>query len=121
MATDAIQGEKSRLALFLIIVQTLILVPMLALAAQLAVGLFNWRARHDNPVFQVLGIVARPAARAVRRLTPATLLDRHVPWLTFVVLLLAYLLTGWAHRSVCQVDLLQRSCERWLTAQTAVR
>jgi uncharacterized protein YggT (Ycf19 family) len=107
------------LALLLIIVQTLILVPMLALLAQFAVGLFNWHARHDNPVFQMLGIIARPALRAVRRLSPTVLSDRHVPWLTFWVLAVAYLFVGWAHRSICQADLMQRSCERWATALTA--
>jgi hypothetical protein len=105
------------LAPLLVIVQTLILVPCLALVGQFLVGAFDWHARCANPVYQMLGIVARPAVKAVRFVTPRLIPDLRIPAVAFAVLLAAYLLVGLAHRNVCLDDLKQTGCERWLAAR----
>jgi hypothetical protein len=109
------------LAPLLVIVQTLILVPCLALVGQLLVGAFNWRARCANPVYEVLGIVARPAVKAVRFVAPKAIPDQRIPAVAFAVLLATYLLVGFAHRNVCLDDLKQTGCERWAVARGAER
>lgn len=53
------------MALLLVIVHTLILVAGLSLLAQGIVGIFNWRRRNDNFVYQLFSIVARPVVSAV--------------------------------------------------------
>jgi len=47
-------------ALLLIIVHTLILVAGLSLLGQGIVGVFNWRRRHENFVYQLFSIITRP-------------------------------------------------------------
>jgi uncharacterized protein YggT (Ycf19 family) len=48
-------------------------------AAQLIVGIFNWPARHNNPVYRFLGFLTSPVTKVVRAITPAQIADRHVP------------------------------------------
>ncbi len=47
--------------------------------AQLIVGIFNWPARHNNPIYRLLGFLASPVTKAVRFITPEKIADRHVP------------------------------------------
>jgi uncharacterized protein YggT (Ycf19 family) len=100
------------MALFLVILQTVILIAALALFAQLIVGAFNWNRRHQNPVYQLLGIVARPFVWLVRRITPRFVLDQHIPVATFLLLGFAYLAVTLVLRDVCLSDLTQAGCER---------
>lgn len=105
------------MALLLIIVHTLILVAGLSLLAQGIVGIFNWRRRNDNFVYQLFSIVARPVVSAVRLVTPRVILDEHVPLVAFLLLLLAYFGVGLWHREVCLQDLTQAGCAKWAAAR----
>ncbi|MCX8003453.1 MAG: hypothetical protein N2688_00605 [Burkholderiaceae bacterium] len=104
------------MALILLILQTLILIAGLALVGQFVVGVFNWKRRQDNFVYQLFGIVSRPATRLVRLITPRVVMDEHIPLATFLLLLVGYFAVGLWHRDVCLDDLTQRGCERWLQA-----
>jgi hypothetical protein len=104
-------------AQFLLILQTLILVAGLALLGQGVVGAFNWKRRHENIVYQLLGLVAKPAVWLVRRLTPRIVVDQHIPLATFMLLFFAYLAVGFWQRDVCLKDLTQSGCERWVAAR----
>lgn len=104
------------MALSLLILQTLILVAGLALVGQFVVGIFNWKRRHENFIYQLLAIVSRPATRLVRLITPRIVLDQHIPLATFLLLLVGYFAVGLWHRDVCLADLAQRGCERWVQA-----
>jgi uncharacterized protein YggT (Ycf19 family) len=63
--------------------------------AQLIVGIFNWPARHNNPVYRFLGFLTSPVTKVVRMITPAKIEDRHVPvvavfllfWLSVAIIL----------------------------------
>jgi uncharacterized protein YggT (Ycf19 family) len=105
------------MALLLLIAQTVLFVAAMALVGQLLIGLFNWRRRHENVVYQLFGVVARPVVRAVRVVTPRLVLDQHVPVVAFLLCMIAYLATGFAHRDVCLSDLSQRGCEKWVQAR----
>jgi uncharacterized protein YggT (Ycf19 family) len=47
--------------------------------SQLIVGVFNWPARHNNPIYRFLGFLTSPVTKAVRAITPAKIADQHVP------------------------------------------
>jgi uncharacterized protein YggT (Ycf19 family) len=105
------------MALLLVILQTLILVAGLSLLAQGIVGVFNWRRRQENFVFQLFAVVTRPAVSFVRRITPRVILDEHVPLVAFLLLFFAYFAVGFWHRDVCLADLTQAGCGKWAAAR----
>jgi uncharacterized protein YggT (Ycf19 family) len=105
-------------ALLLLILQTVIFIAGLALLAQFIVGLFAWGRRGDNVVYQLLGIVTRPAVRLVRAATPRVIVDQHVPAVAFLLCLVGYFALGLGHRDVCLDDLRQPGCTKWLQART---
>lgn len=115
------------MALTLIILRTLLLVALLALVGQLAVGMFNWRRRHENVIYQFLAVVARPVVRLARLLTPRLVLDQHVPLVAFLLCLAGYFALGLWHRDVCLGEIEQhqlkpekvdRSCAKWVQARS---
>ena len=108
------------MALLLVIVHTLILVAGLSLLGQGIVGIFNWRRRHENFVYQVFAIVSRPVVAVVRRITPRVILDEHVPLVAFLLLLMGYFGVGLWHRDVCLADLTQTGCSKWAAARAGV-
>ena len=105
------------MALLLVIVHTLILVAGLSLLGQGIVGVFNWRRRHENFVYQLFSIVSRPAVSFVRLITPRVILDEHVPLVAFLLLLFGYFGIGLWHREVCLQDLTQAGCAKWAAAR----
>jgi uncharacterized protein YggT (Ycf19 family) len=104
-------------ALALVILQTLILVAGLALLGQLMVGLFAWGRRSQNLVYQLLGIIASPAVKLARKVSPRVVLDEHVPAVAFLLLLIGYFVVGFFHRDLCLSDLTQTGCARWAAAR----
>jgi hypothetical protein len=104
-------------ALFLVIVQTLLLVAGLSLLGQMIVGLFNWGRRRENIVYQLLGIVASPAVKLARLVSPRVVMDEHVPAVAFLLLVVGYFVVGFFHRDVCLADLTQAGCTRWAAAR----
>jgi len=103
-------------ALLLVIVHTLMLIAALALLGQGVVGIFNWRGRHENFVYQLFSIVTRPVVAMVRLITPRVVVDEHVPLVAFLLLLFGYFGIGLWHRDVCMRDLNQAGCVRWAAA-----
>lgn len=101
----------------LVIVHTLILVAGLSLLGQGIVGIFNWRRRHENFVYQLFAIVSRPVVSVVRAVTPKVVLDEHVPLVAFLLLLFGYFGIGLWHRDVCLEDLTQAGCAKWAAAR----
>lgn len=106
------------MALALVIVQTLILVAGLALLGQGLVGIFNWRGRRENFVYQLFAIITRPVVSAVRAVTPRVIVNEHVPLVAFLLLVFGYFGTGLWHRDVCLQDVNQAGCARWAAARS---
>lgn len=104
------------MAFALLIVQTLVLINGLALIAQLLVGAFNWPARQQNPIYRLLQLIASPAVKLVRLITPRIVLDRHIPLAAFLLLLFIYFWLGFQVREVCRQDLRQAGCQKWAEA-----
>lgn len=116
-ATCRAEGKHDNVALLLVIVHTLILVAGLSLLGQGIVGVFNWRRRHENFVYQLFSIVSRPVVSVVRLITPRVILDEHVPLVAFLLLLFGYFGIGLWHREVCLQDLTQAGCAKWAAAR----
>lgn len=58
--------------------------------AQFVVGIFNWPARENNPIYRLFRFLTSPVTRAVRVITPAAIDDRFVPLVAFLLLFWAY-------------------------------
>ena len=65
-------------------------IALLALLGQWVIGLLTGQARERNPFYRVLQLIARPWVKAARWITPAFVLDRHLPLVAFAVLLLIW-------------------------------
>lgn len=104
------------MAFALLVAQTLVLVAGLALLGQLVVGVFSWGRRHNNFFYQLFELIARPAVKLVRLVTPKVVLDRHIPIGAFMLLLFAYFWLGFEHRESCKAQVDQRGCEKWAAA-----
>jgi uncharacterized protein YggT (Ycf19 family) len=113
----AARRGRDKVALVLVIVHTLIMVAGLSLLGQGLVGIFNWRRRQDNFVYQLFSIITRPIVSAVRVITPRLILDEHVPLVAFFLLLFGYFGIGLWHRDVCLGDLNQTGCAKWAAAR----
>ncbi|MBX3641489.1 MAG: hypothetical protein KF720_00285 [Rubrivivax sp.] len=83
------------------IAQLVLYIALLSLLGQAALYLLAGARRDGNFFYQLLQIVGRPFTRLVRRLTPRQVADRHVPVLTFLLLLLAYAVVTVERISLC--------------------
>jgi len=110
-------GGYEKVALLLVILHTLIMVAGLSLLGQGIVGVFNWRRRHENFVYQLFSIITKPVVSFVRLITPRVILDQHVPLVAFMMLLFGYFGVGLWHRDVCLQDLSQAGCAKWAAAR----
>ena len=100
----------------LLVAQTLVMVAGLALLGQGVVGIFNWPRRRQNLVYRLFEIIASPAVKLIRLVSPKVILDRHIPIAAFLLLLFAYFWLGFEHRAACRNDTAQVGCEKWATA-----
>jgi uncharacterized protein YggT (Ycf19 family) len=120
-AVGSARWGQSEVAMLLVVLHTLILVAGLSLLGQGIVGIFNWRRRHDNFVYQLFAIITRPVVMAVRAVTPRVVLDEHVPLVAFLLLLIGYFAVGLWHRDVCLDDLTQAGCAKWAAARAGAQ
>jgi hypothetical protein len=65
---------------------------LLTLIGQAALWLLAGSRRHDNLIYGAFNIVGSRVFRLFRRITPAIVLDRHIPWIAAFWLLLIELL-----------------------------
>ncbi len=62
----------------------------MALLGQWVVGLLAGAKRDRNIFYQLLAIIGRPFVRAARWVTPKFVLERHLPLVAFLVLLMVW-------------------------------
>ena len=74
----------------LIVLKGLVEVAALLLLARGAVRLLSFGRHRANPVYQLLLVATAPLTRVTRRLTPAIVDDRHVAFVTFLLLFWAW-------------------------------
>ncbi len=76
----------------------------LCLIGQGVLALLAGRSRGTNPIYRLFALLTRPAIRLLRRLTPALIVDRHLPAVTFFVLLWLWLALALARRWLCAAN-----------------
>lgn len=88
--------------IFLIsVVRTLVEVAGWALLGQGLLALLAGARRHDNLFYQIFEIVTRPVLRLVRLITPRVILDAHIPFVAFFLLLWLWLGLAWLKHQIC--------------------
>lgn len=76
-------------------------IALLALAGQWAVGLLAGAAKGSNPFYRVLQLVGLPWVKAARWISPRVVMDRHLPLVAFLVLLLVWAVAAIAKIRIC--------------------
>lgn len=76
----------------------------LALLGQGVLAVLAGKYREQNLFYRMLRLIASPAVRAVRFITPRFILDAHVPMLTFFLLLWLWIALALAKRHLCTVQ-----------------
>ena len=86
---------------FLNLLQLILYIPLLALAGQGALYVLAGPKRDANFFYQLLQLLSKPFTAAMRRLTPAKVADRHVPIVTFFLLLVVYFVVTFERIDLC--------------------
>ena len=72
------------------LIQLLLYIPLLALLGQGVLYALAGAKRGGNLFYQLLQLISRPFTAVVRKITPHKVADRHVPVVTFFLLLVVY-------------------------------
>jgi cytochrome b561 len=86
---------------FLNIAQLVLYVALLALAGQAILYVLAGPRRDQNFFYQLLQIVSKPFTLLVRKITPRQVDDRHVPLVTFFLLLVVYAVVTFEKIALC--------------------
>lgn len=84
--------------LLISILRAIIEVAMLTLLGQGILAFLAGSRRQSNPIYQLFGLITRPAIRAVRFITPGVILDKHIPFVTFFLLFWLWIALAYAKR-----------------------
>jgi uncharacterized membrane protein len=95
---------------FLNIAQLVLYIALLALVGQAVLYMLAGANRERNIFYQLLQIVSKPFTLLVRKLTPKQVADRHVPLVTFFLLLIAYAVVTFEKIALC-VDAGMEGCK----------
>lgn len=86
---------------FLNLLQLILYIALLALLGQGLLYVLAGAKRETNFFYQLIRIVSKPFTAVVRRLTPAKVADRHVPIVTFGLLLILYFVVTFEKINYC--------------------
>jgi hypothetical protein len=86
---------------FLNLAQLVLYIALLALLGQGVLFLLAGAKRQSNFFYQLLQVLSKPFTLPVRKLTPAQVADRHVPVITFLLLVLAYIVVTFEKINLC--------------------
>ena len=73
----------------------------MALIGQGLLAILAGAKRDDNFVYRLFQVVTAPVVKMVRFLTPRFVIDRHIPFLTFLLLLWLWLALAFLKRYLC--------------------
>lgn len=91
----------SRMLLLLSVLKLIFEIALLCLLGQGLLYLLAGQRRERNFFFQLFQILTRPFTAIVRRITPARVADRHVPFVAFFVLLIAWAVVTFEKIRLC--------------------
>jgi cytochrome b561 len=83
------------------IAQLVLYIALLALLGQGALYVLAGPKRENNFFYQLLQIVSKPFTLLVRKITPRQVADKHVPVVTFFLLLVIYAVVTFEKIGLC--------------------
>jgi hypothetical protein len=83
------------------IVKLLAEIALLALAGQAVLAVLAGAKREQNVFYQLLQVMTRPLIAGARFITPKLILDRHVPYVAFLLLFFIWLVATIAKINIC--------------------
>jgi hypothetical protein len=86
---------------FLNITQLVLYVALLALAGQGVLYVLAGEKRETNLFYTLLRVISKPFTLPVRKITPHQVADRHVPVVTFFLLLVLYGIVTFERMDLC--------------------
>ena len=81
--------------------QLVLYIALLALIGQGVLWVLAGARRDTNVFYKLLQVLSRPFTWAVRKLTPRQVADRHVPFVTFFLLLIVYVVVTLERADLC--------------------
>jgi cytochrome b561 len=92
------------------IAQLVLYIALLALLGQGALYVLAGPKRENNFFYQLLQILSKPFTLLVRKITPHQVADKHVPVVTFFLLLIVYAVVTFEKIALC-VESGMESCK----------
>lgn len=86
-------------------------IALLSLAGRWLLGLLAGAKRDKNLFYQALSVLAGPFTGLVRRVTPALVVDRHIPLVTFMLLFWVWVFALGEKIELCRANPLQALCQ----------
>ena len=83
------------------IIQLVLYIALLALVGQGALYVLAGARRDSNFFYRLLQVISKPFTVPVRWITPKQVDDRHVPVVTFLLLLIAYAVVTFEKINLC--------------------
>ena len=106
--------------LIFVIVKALLELACFFLFGQAVVYLIAGKGRDRNRIYQVFRVLTGPMTRFARFVTPKVIVDRHIPYLAFLLILWAWMfLVFWLLPELCEsgaIDckpLIERNSQAW--------
>ena len=90
-----------------VILRALVEVAGYLMIGQAALFVLAGARREGNFVYQLFRMGATPVYRFTRLITPRIIIDRHIPFVAFVLLVWVWLGLAYAKRAVCMAHQLQ--------------
>ena len=89
------------------VLRALVEVSMLFLLGQGLLALLAGSRRHDNIMYKLFVIVTAPVLKAMRKVTPRQIIDKHLPFIAFAVLFWLWIALAYLKKLYCDANLLQ--------------
>lgn len=86
-------------------------IALFGLAGRWLLGLLAGDKRDGNLFYQALSMLTNPFTSAVRRITPARVIDRHIPLVTFMLLFWVWFFALTEKVQLCRANPLQGLCQ----------
>jgi hypothetical protein len=83
------------------IAQVILYVALLALAGQGVLYVLAGPKREQNVFYTLLRVISKPFTVPMRKVTPRQVADRHVPVVTFFLLLILYAIVTFERADLC--------------------
>jgi hypothetical protein len=106
------EGQNTRMLTVIVILKTLVEVAGLALLGQGILYILAGANREQNFFYRILKTITQPVWRLVRFMTPRVIVDQHIGFVVFLLLVLAWYFLLAAQVEQCRGELAHPSCER---------